>query len=100
MDPLWIVAAFFCGSAVSRIGLPPLVGYLAAGFILNGLGIDGGPTLEKAADIGVTLLLFTIGLKLKLKALARPEVWGGATRPTPPISAIWPGRPLYCSPLP
>jgi predicted Kef-type K+ transport protein len=79
MDPLWIVAAFFCGSAASRIGLPPLVGYLAAGFILNGLGIQGGATLAKVADIGVTLLLFTIGLKLKLKSLARPEVLGGAT---------------------
>ena len=79
MDPFWIVAAFFCGSAASRIGLPPLVGYLAAGFLLNGLGIEGGATLAKVADIGVTLLLFSIGLKLKLKSLARPEVLGGAT---------------------
>ena len=78
MDPLWIVAAFFCGSAASRIGLPPLVGYLAAGFVLNGLGIEGGTTLARVADVGVTLLLFTIGLKLKLKSLARPEVLGGA----------------------
>ncbi len=77
MDPLWIVAAFIFGVAVSRIGLPPLVGYLVAGFVLNGLGVDGGEMLPKIADIGVTLLLFTIGLKLKLKSLARPEVWSG-----------------------
>ncbi len=79
MDPLWIVAAFIFGAASSRIGLPPLVGYLVAGFVLNGFGIEGSDTLGKIADTGVTLLLFTIGLKLKLKSLAKPEVWAGAT---------------------
>jgi len=77
MDPLWIIAAFVFGAASSHIGLPPLVGYLLAGFALNGIGVEGGEILSKIADIGVTLLLFTIGLKLKLKGLARPEVWGG-----------------------
>ena len=76
MDPLWIIAAFVFGAASSRIGLPPLVGYLLAGFALNGIGVEGGEILSKIADVGVTLLLFTIGLKLKLKGLARPEVWG------------------------
>jgi hypothetical protein len=33
------------------------------------------------ANAGVTLLLFTIGLKLKIKSLIRPEVWAGATDP-------------------
>lgn len=79
MDPLYIVAAFVFGAASSRIGLPPLVGYLVAGFVLNALGVESSETLEKIADVGVTLLLFTIGLKLKLKNLARPEVWAGAT---------------------
>jgi len=77
MDPIWIVAAFLFGAASSRIGLPPLVGYLIAGFVLNSLGVESSETLEKIADTGVTLLLFTIGLKLKLKSLARPEVWAG-----------------------
>lgn len=63
MDPLWIVAAFIFGATSSRIGLPPLVGYLIAGFVLNGFGIEGSYTLGKIADTGVTLLLFTIGLK-------------------------------------
>jgi predicted Kef-type K+ transport protein len=79
MDPLWIVAAFICGAAANRMGLPPLVGYLIAGFALNRFGVTGGETLQSIADAGVTLLLFTIGLKLKLKSLARPEVWAGAT---------------------
>ena len=79
MDPLWILAAFIFGAVSSRIGLPPLVGYLLAGFVLNSFGVEGGDTLGKIADAGVTLLLFTIGLKLKLKSLAKPEVWAGTT---------------------
>lgn len=79
MDPLLIVAAFVFGSVSSRIGLPPLVGYLIAGFVLNSLGVEAGDQLEQIANAGVTLLLFTIGLKLKLKNLASPEVWAGTT---------------------
>jgi len=79
MNPLWIVAAFVFGAAVSRIGLPPLVGYLLAGFALHGMDITGGAVLERIADAGVTLLLFTIGLKLKIKGLARPQVWAGTS---------------------
>src|SRR6056297_2119664 len=79
MDPLWILAAFLFGVAASKIGLPPLVGYLLAGFFLNSIGVEGGDTLAKIANAGVTLLLFTIGLKLKLKSLAKPEVWAGTS---------------------
>ena len=79
MDPVLIVAAFVFGSLASRIGLPPLVGYLVAGFVLNGLDIPAGDQLATIADAGVTLLLYSIGLKLKLKDLAAPEVWAGAS---------------------
>jgi glutathione-regulated potassium-efflux system ancillary protein KefC len=79
MDPIWITLAFFCGFLARMIGLPPLVGFLAAGFILNGLGISGGATLQLVADLGVTVLLFTIGLKLKVQSLLKPEVWAGTT---------------------
>jgi predicted Kef-type K+ transport protein len=79
MDPLLILIAFIFGFAVYRVGLPPLVGYLIAGFVLQALGIQGGENLETIADMGVMLLLFTIGLKLKLKSLARPEIWAGAS---------------------
>lgn len=78
-DPLWIAIALVCGLAIRAIGLPPLVGFLAAGFLLNATGAEGGEFLSAMADIGITLLLFSIGLKLKLKSLARPEVWGVAT---------------------
>lgn len=77
-DPLWIVIAFACGLAVKVFGLAPLIGFLVAGFVLNAAGAEGGEFLRATADLGVTLLLFTIGLKLKLKSLARPEVLGVA----------------------
>jgi predicted Kef-type K+ transport protein len=79
MDPLWIIAAFVFGAIVARLSLPPLVGYLVAGFVLNRFGIEGGQNLQDIANAGVTLLLFTIGLKLKIKSLVRHEVWAGAT---------------------
>jgi predicted Kef-type K+ transport protein len=56
-----------------------MVGFLAAGFLLNICGAEGGEFLNAMADIGITLLLFSIGLKLKIKSLAKPEVWGVAT---------------------
>ena len=79
MDPILIVAAFIFGALSSRVGLPPLVGYLVAGFVLNSLDVEAGDQLASIADAGVTLLLFSVGLKLKLKNLASPEVWAGAT---------------------
>ncbi len=34
--------------------------------------------IEEIVDLGVTLLLFTIGQNLKIKSLIRLEVWAGA----------------------
>ena len=79
MDPLWIVIAFAFGFAVKQFGLPPLVGFLAAGFALNALGVEGGEMLDEIAHFGVLLLLFSIGLKLRIKSLFRPEIWAGAS---------------------
>ena len=42
-------------------------------------GYETTPTIEKLAEIGVTLLLFTIGLKLDVKSLFNKEIWLGAT---------------------
>ena len=68
--------AFFFGILISRVGLPPMVGFLAAGFAYNFAGLETPEGLQTVADLGVTLLLFSIGLKLKLKDLATAEVWG------------------------
>jgi glutathione-regulated potassium-efflux system ancillary protein KefC len=74
-DVAWISLAFVLGFGSRLIGLPPLVGFLATGFVLNYLGITSGEVLQKLADLGITLLLFTVGLKLNLKMLLRPQVW-------------------------
>ena len=74
-DVVWISIAFVLGLLSRSAGLPPLVGFLATGFLLNAYGIASGEMLEKLSDIGITLLLFTVGLKLNLRTLARPQVW-------------------------
>ena len=79
MDIILLIAAFVFGFASSLMRLPPLVGYLIAGFVLHGLGYETTPTVETIADLGVILLLFGIGLKLRFHTLARKEVWGTAT---------------------
>lgn len=79
MGPLLVFIAFVFGFAVTRIGLPPLVGYLAAGFTLNYFGLESFELIELLADFGILLLLFSIGLKLKIKNLLKPEIWGSAS---------------------
>ena len=79
MEYSWIFIAFTFGFLVKQINLPPLIGYLIAGYILNILGFDSGSSLQTLADFGVTLLLFTIGLKLNLKSLLKPEIWAGSS---------------------
>ncbi|TNF62745.1 MAG: sodium:proton exchanger [Rhodobacteraceae bacterium] len=76
--------AFVFGLAVRQIGLPPLVGFLAAGFAINifgpalGLPDYTSDALYHVAHLGVLMLLFTVGLKLKLEQIAQPQVVGGA----------------------
>jgi len=77
MEVLWIASAFVLGIAARQVGLPPLVGYLIAGFALGAFGLDGGEALDHVAHLGVLMLLFTIGLKLRLATLMRPEVFVG-----------------------
>ncbi len=78
-DVTWISLAFIFGFLAKYVNLPPLVGFLATGFVLNYFGIGGGESLQKLADLGITLLLFTVGLKLDIKVLLRPQVWSVTT---------------------
>lgn len=71
--------AFGFGLALTRIGLPPMVGFLVAGFAFNMAGLTPPPGLDLVADLGITLLLFSIGLKLDVRGLLKPEIWLSST---------------------
>lgn len=76
---IWLALVFFFGLLAQRMGLPPLVGFLLGGFAINFVIQEHGQIheiVQVMADIGVMLLLFTIGLKLKVKRLIKPVIWG------------------------
>lgn len=81
MEFIWIFFAFACGLACRLASLPPLIGFLAAGFMLNAMGVQADPALDTLANLGITLMLFTIGLKLNIRQLFKPEVWVGTAGP-------------------
>ena len=78
-DPLWVLTALALGLAAKGLRIPPLVGFLAAGFLLNILGVPTTRFLAEASDLGIILLLFTIGLHLSASVFTKTEVWGVAT---------------------
>jgi CPA2 family monovalent cation:H+ antiporter-2 len=71
---LILVAALAGGVVAQRLGLPLILGYILAGVLVG--PNTGGPTvgeihdIELLAEIGVALLLFTIGLHFSLDELA------------------------------
>ncbi len=74
-----LLVAVLAGVTARSVSLPPMVGFLAAGFALPPLS-HFWPQLaeinfDPLVDAGFTLLLFTIGLKLDLRSLVRPFVW-------------------------
>ena len=72
---LVLLVALAAGLACTAVRLPPLIGFLGAGFALNAAGVPELDGLETLADLGVALLLFGIGLKLDIRVLGRREVW-------------------------
>ncbi len=79
MDIVSISSAFLLGLIARQFGLPPLVGYLIAGFVLYASGIRITETISSFAEMGITLLLFSIGLKLHVGSLLKPQVWAVAS---------------------
>ena len=78
-DLYWIAPALVSGLLAVRVGLPPMVGFLIVGFLLNAIGFSDNAKLVAIGELGVTLLLFTIGLKLDIKSLLRPVIIVGTT---------------------
>lgn len=77
MEILWLIMAYVLGMAMQALRLPPLIGYLAAGIVLSLSGIHiETDVIHELGHLGVLLLLFTVGLHLRLKNIIRPEVFG------------------------
>ena len=73
--------AAVCASIFQRLGLPIVLGYLVAG-LLVGPHMPGGlavnPDLAHAlSDIGIILLMFSLGLEFSLRRLIRTAPSGG-----------------------
>ncbi len=67
-----ILAGLAAGIVASKIKIPPIVGYILAGAVLgplSGFSPDDLKQIERLADIGVALLLFSIGLDFSFKEL-------------------------------
>nr|WP_308196090.1 cation:proton antiporter [Blastococcus sp. KM273129] len=61
-----------------RRGVVPIGGFLVAGVLIGPaqLGVvDSSGAVQATADIGVILLLFTIGIEFSLERLARVWTW-------------------------
>ncbi len=71
----YLAVVFGCGLAAWLVKMPPLIGFVAAGFVLNAMGVPQLEVLPLMSDIGVTLMLFAIGLRLDLRTLLGREVW-------------------------
>jgi CPA2 family monovalent cation:H+ antiporter-2 len=64
--------AFFITALSDRFRFPPLVGLLIAGVLLGPAGfsiVESSASIRLLAELGITLLLFTLGLEFSLHAL-------------------------------
>jgi len=70
-----LAGSLLLGGLLSRFGQSPLIGYLVAGMLLGGPGsihaIRSEHEIETIAELGVALLLFSLGLEFSLARLKR-----------------------------
>jgi len=81
---LLLSACLVFGGIFSRLGQSPLVGYLLAGMFLGGPGslhlVQAEHEIENIAELGVSLLLFSLGLEFsitRLRSLGPVPLIGG-----------------------
>jgi len=78
---IYLAAMVLVVPLARRFGLGAVLGYLLAGVLIGPYGLqlaDGSPGVALLAELGVVLMLFTIGLELDLKKLwsMRAQVLG------------------------
>jgi CPA2 family monovalent cation:H+ antiporter-2 len=66
-----LLAALVGGVTVRFIKLQPIIGYIIAGIVFGSILPIAGTEIEKLAEIGAILLLFSIGIELSFKRLGR-----------------------------
>lgn len=68
-------ASLIVGGLFSRFGQSPIVGYLLAGMLLGGPGsihaVKSQHEIEAVAELGVALLLFSLGLEFSIERLKK-----------------------------
>lgn len=79
-----LLLALFGGLAAHWLRQPPLLGYMAAGVLLQtgvfGYRIDSR-NIQAIAELGVAFLMFSVGVEFSLRGLlpvGRVVLWGGA----------------------
>lgn len=82
---LMMIMALILGYAANKLGQPAMLGYLFAGMIIGPYSpsrlISNLEEIEALANVGVSLLLFMVGLEFspkKLKDIWRPSAISGA----------------------
>lgn len=108
---LWIIlrdivvllgASLLVGGVCSRFGQSPIVGYLLAGMLLGGPGslqlVGSEDEIEAIAELGVALLLFSLGLEFsveRLKKLGSKPLLGGVSQVTLTILLAYGGATAF-----
>ena len=67
------IVGLTAGLIANKLRIPPIIGYILAGIAIGpytgGLTVSDIPRIELLAEIGVALLLFSIGLDFSFKEL-------------------------------
>ena len=102
-----LAAALFGGLIAHRLRQPVILGYLIIGVAIgpHALGLVGDlDIVEAAATIGVTLLVFTLGMEIsivQLREVGKIGIWGGISQIVATIGlGILAGITLFHWPLP
>lgn len=71
---LIIIAAFLGGFVARTLRLPPILGYIGSGIIFGIIGknlFESYDSLLKLSEVGVSLLLFTLGFEISVNTLKK-----------------------------
>ena len=71
---LVLAAAVIAGLVMNRLRLPAVSGFIMVGVVLGPTGfglIENSPSIETLADLGVLMLLFILGMELRLQSFRR-----------------------------